>query len=94
MHGVQSAESLPGFPGPGGYWLHEGSGHRDGPSTGGWAVHHPAERPCACLHGPSAAYYQLEGSSKSQVIQSCLTLATPWTVACQAPLSMGFSRQE
>ena len=28
------------------------------------------------------------------VAQSCLTLATPWTVACQAPLSMGFSRQE
>ena len=26
--------------------------------------------------------------------QSCLTLATPWTVAHQAPLSMGFSRQE
>ena len=25
--------------------------------------------------------------------QSCLTLATPWTVARQAPLSMGFSRQ-
>ena len=24
----------------------------------------------------------------------CATLATPWTVACQAPLSMGFSRQE
>ena len=24
----------------------------------------------------------------------CLTLATPWTGACQAPLSMGFSRQE
>ena len=23
-----------------------------------------------------------------------LTLATLWTVACQAPLSMGFSRQE
>jgi len=22
------------------------------------------------------------------------TLVTPWTVACQAPLSMGFSRQE
>ena len=22
-----------------------------------------------------------------------LTLVTPWTVACQAPLSMGFSRQ-
>ena len=29
-----------------------------------------------------------------KVIQSCLTLATPWTVARQVPLSMGFSRQE
>ena len=28
------------------------------------------------------------------VAQSCPTLATPWTLACQAPLSMGFSRQE
>ena len=28
------------------------------------------------------------------VTKSCLTLETPWTVACQAPLSMGFSRQE
>ena len=28
------------------------------------------------------------------VTKLCLTLATPWTVACQAPLSMGFSRQE
>ena len=27
------------------------------------------------------------------VAKSCLTLATPWTVARQAPLSMGFSRQ-
>ena len=26
--------------------------------------------------------------------QSCLTLATPWTIAHQAPLSMEFSRQE
>ena len=26
--------------------------------------------------------------------KSWLTLATPWTVACQAPLPMGFSRQE
>ena len=29
-----------------------------------------------------------------QCTKSCPTLATPWTVACQAPLSMGFSRQE
>ena len=28
------------------------------------------------------------------VAKSCPTLETPWTVACQAPLSMGFSRQE
>ena len=27
------------------------------------------------------------------VTKSCPTLATPWTVAHQAPLSMGFSRQ-
>ena len=26
--------------------------------------------------------------------KSCPTLSIPWTVACQAPLSMGFSRQE
>ena len=28
------------------------------------------------------------------VTKSCLTLVLTWTVACQAPLSMGFSRQE
>ena len=28
------------------------------------------------------------------VTESYLTLATLWTVACQAPLSMGFLRQE
>ena len=28
------------------------------------------------------------------VTQLCLTLATPWTVARQAPLSMEFSRQQ
>ena len=28
------------------------------------------------------------------VTKSCLTLVTPWTVACLARLSMGFSRQE
>ena len=32
--------------------------------------------------------------SESEVAQSCLTFMTPWTVAYQAPLSMGFSRQE
>ena len=28
------------------------------------------------------------------VTKSCPTLAIPWTVACQGPLSLGFSRQE
>ena len=28
------------------------------------------------------------------VTKSCLTLATPWTIACQTPLSMKFSRRE
>ena len=32
--------------------------------------------------------------SKCKVAQSCPTLATPWTVAYQAPPSMGFFRQE
>ena len=32
--------------------------------------------------------------SQSEVIQSCPTLATPWTAAFQAPLSMGFYRQK
>ena len=31
---------------------------------------------------------------KVKVTQSCPTLETPRTVACQAPLSMEFSRQE
>ena len=38
--------------------------------------------------------YSNNGAGGGLVAQSCLTLATPWTVTCQAPLSMGFSRQE
>ena len=36
----------------------------------------------------------MEVKSESEVAQSCLTLATPWTAAHQAPPSMGFSRQK
>ena len=32
--------------------------------------------------------------SKSEVVQSCLTLCDPWTIAYQAPPYMGFSKQE
>ena len=34
------------------------------------------------------------GSCGGLVAKLCLTLATPWTVAHQAPLYMGFSRHE
>ena len=37
-------------------------------------------------------YYSYYGGGL--VTQLCLILATPWTVACQTPLSMGFSRQQ
>ena len=36
----------------------------------------------------------LWAGKESKITQSCLTLATPWTVAHQDPLSMEFSRQE
>ena len=38
--------------------------------------------------------FHLKFSFTGLVTKSCLTLVTPWTIACQAPLSMGFSRQE
>ena len=34
------------------------------------------------------------GGGGGLVAKLCQTLVTPWTVACQAPPSMGFSRQE
>ena len=37
---------------------------------------------------------QVAASMYAKLPQSCPTLCDPWTVACQAPLSMGFSRQE
>ena len=40
----------------------------------------------------NCSFYTLE--SESEVAQSRLTLCDPWTLAHQAPPSMGFSRQE
>ena len=40
------------------------------------------------------AMFLLNSVSLSLVAKLCPTLATPWTVARKAPLSMGFSRQE
>ena len=39
-------------------------------------------------------HYLHKGGGGGLVAKSCLTLVTLWTVARQAPLSMGFSRQE
>ena len=56
---------------------------------------------CYNTKGPSLAPGREHQSDQERrrlggglVAQSCLTLATLWTVARQAPLSMGFSRQE
>ena len=38
--------------------------------------------------------WQQRGCGRVLVAKSCPTFATPWTVACQASLFMGFSRQE
>ena len=45
--------------------------------------------------GPFIIYISnLLSSGGDLITKSCLTLVTPWIVAQQAPLSMGFSRQE
>ena len=44
----------------------------------------------ALLHG----YIIIHVCVRVKSLQSCLTLCDPWTVTCQAPLSMEFSRQE
>ena len=42
-------------------------------------------------HCPGYMFNQLK---KQKIALSCLNLVISWTIACQAPLSMGFSRQE
>ena len=46
------------------------------------------------LHIKEFVAFYCCGKKKVLVTQSCLTLSTPWTVACQALLSMEFPRQE
>ena len=38
--------------------------------------------------------FSFSNSGGGFVTKSCLALVTPWSVACQAPVYMGFSRQE
>ena len=45
--------------------------------------------PCAM-----SVYTGGDGCGGGLVTKSCLTLGTPWTVACQAPLSVRFPRQQ
>ena len=47
---------------------------------------------CCKLSQFSFSFVQYGGGGL--VAKSCPTLSTLWTVACQAPLSTGFSRQE
>ena len=46
----------------------------------------------AAVHGDAKNWTQLS-DRVCLVAQSCPTLVTPQTVTCQAPASMGFSRQ-
>ena len=46
------------------------------------------------LKGSPWIHFQVWHNVECVSVQLCLTLWTPWTVAHQAPLSMGFSRQE
>ena len=76
--------------------------------TGSWWIWHPGatsdvdESMSGGAVGIKALWWRMQerletGSINGQrdlVTQLCPTLVSPWTVACQAPLSMGFSRQE
>ena len=73
---------------PGPCWLRENSNCYSGHfSTGSW---NPGSwRPASCL---LLKLYLKTGGGL--VTMMCPTLVTPWTIAFQASLSMGFSRQE
>ena len=70
------------------------------PGTDGWMVGWtwPHWMPLLAILGENCPLGQREQPLMEPccclVAQSCLTLATPGTVACQTPRSMGFSRQE
>ena len=47
-----------------------------------------------CFYLFMAHFMTVRDGDGGLVAKSCPTLSTPWIVACQAPLSLGFSRQE
>ena len=52
------------------------------------------ERESLAHNGLSLFFNSSYFSGGSLVTKLYATLATPWTISCQAPLSMGFSRQQ
>ena len=58
-----------------------------------WSLGLRLQRPLAFCLWLSCTYHSAS-SVGGLVTKSCLTLATPWSIACQAPLSMRFSMQE
>ena len=49
---------------------------------------------CIITLPPSALVSRPIKGGAGLLTKSCPTLAIPWTVACQAPLSLGFPRQD
>ena len=69
------------------------------PCIGRWLLNHGATMEVLLLSFKSMSSWQLWPLYYLCLVRAlslhlCSTLATPWTVARQAPLSMGFSRQE
>ena len=61
-------------------------------------LYHCCARPSICVRPISQSLLTCDDDFMDiwwlvLVTKSCPILATPWTVACQTPLSMGFSRQ-
>ena len=62
-----------------------------GPGAGNTAVN---EQESNCPRGGSGGQMDRVSACMLRGFSRVQLFATPWTVACQAPLSMGFSMQE
>ena len=54
----------------------------------------PASQADSFLSEPPGKPYNSKSEVKVKSLSCVRLFETPWTIACQAPLSMGFSRQE
>ena len=59
-----------------------------------WWTGEPGGLPSVGSHRVGHDWSDLAVAAAAAVTKSCSTLATPWKVAHQAPLSIGFSRQK